>query len=65
MAQTGFKGTNNQMFNQTMKEQMFIGTKQNNFLQTNVTGVNNYPSYDPNSGKKPIAQTSQGFYVPK
>ncbi len=53
------------MFNQTMKEQPFIMTKQNNFLQTNVTGVNNYASNNADSGKKPKAQTSQGFYVPK
>lgn len=38
-------------------------TKLNNFMQTNVTGVNNYQQNDMISLCKPIAKTSQGFYI--
>lgn len=41
-------------------------TKHNNFLQTNITGVNNYSSQlETNSPKKVIPHTSQGFYIPQ
>ncbi len=39
-------------------------TKLNNFLQTNVAGVNNYQHNDTLVSNKPIAKTSQGFFVP-
>lgn len=39
-------------------------TKLNNFMQTNFTQVNNDQQINNFSSNKPVAKTSQGFYVP-
>lgn len=63
-AQTGFKGTVTQNLKQTSKQNTQNMTKLNNFMQTNVTGVNNNNIHSETSfSNKPIAKTSQGFYI--